>query len=453
MFYIGYFKKFINDDDALTIDIDWYVRYDQYAFEELFDTNLKNKTDKRDFSRDNRCLTSHQFISDNFIDLEPQVSTETYVAQSDPVKVFEISYDTVKFATKCNNNLSEVFTRNELVYDIYGRSRKDRASLDLSLYYYIKPLNSGGYGCVSIVRNAKKKLQVVKTIPKFCITSKNQAEMIKREKEILEASNFPFIMDIHGSGKDSNHYYLLLEYIKGASFDKVIVELDVLTCEQLTFYMSNIMVLLNYLHDRCIVYRDLKPENLVTDQFGYLKLIDFGTAKILSTYDNNDDEDALERTFTIIGTPHYTAPEIQKEAGYSYSVDYWSFGILAFELLCGYLPFGTDFEDPFMIYESILNEDLVYPEYVCETEEDLKVQEVINELLEKNPECRPKGKTRTLMQHEYFQEVDWDGILTKQIEAPYLPTVEEDEKLQAEPFFKDVKNRIKSDIAEYTREI
>ena len=134
--------------------------------------------------------------------------------------------------------------------------------------------------------------------------------------------------------------------------------------------------MLQYLHERHIIYRDLKPENILCNENGYLRLIDFGTSKALGSIVNketalleNVSNDSMERTFTMVGTPHYMAPEVLKQSGYSYSADYWSLGkfknlleiwrltknlgILLFEVVCGYVPFGTDETDVYKIYEEI----------------------------------------------------------------------------------------------------
>lgn len=212
---------------------------------------------------------------------------------------------------------------------MYGRSCQYQRKFKLEEeFYYIRNIGEGGYGCVSLVRSKqnKKTLCAIKAISKRMVNSKNDAIMLKREKEILEQVTFPFIMSMLGTSKDKDSFYLILEYVRGCTFDKVLYELDILTPDQIKFYMANITIILDYLHQRGVIYRDLKPENLVCDDEGYLKMIDFGTAKLLSKVDTMDEEENLDRTFTVIGTPHYMAPEVLKENGYSYSCDIWSLG-------------------------------------------------------------------------------------------------------------------------------
>lgn len=132
-------------------------------------------------------------------------------------------------------------------------------------------------------------------------------------------------------------------------------ELGLLTNEDSQFYAACILLILEHLHDREIIYRDLKPENVMIDEQGYPRLIDFGTAKIIES-----------RTYTIVGTPHYMAPEIITGKGYDYTADYWSLGVVLFEFMCGGVPFGEEEEDPYEIYEAVLGAPLRYPNFVAQ---------------------------------------------------------------------------------------
>lgn len=110
---------------------------------------------------------------------------------------------------------------------------------------------------------------------------------------------------------------------------------------------------LEYLHSKSIIYRDIKPENIMVDHTGYLFLIDMGAAKLLNP---NSSKKSVARTFTIIGTPHYMAPEIIKGKGYTYSADLWSVGICLYEFMCGMVPYAEEASDPYEIYEEINNQ-------------------------------------------------------------------------------------------------
>lgn len=135
--------------------------------------------------------------------------------------------------------------------------------------------------------------------------------------------NSPFLLRFYRSFKDSSFIYFLTEYIKGCELFDTIREIGLLSRTIAKFYIASLMLCIEYLHIRNIIYRDLKPENVMVESDGYLRLIDMGTAKQLK-------QNSGFRTFTIIGTPHYMAPEVMQGKGYSFSVDIWSIGVLLY---------------------------------------------------------------------------------------------------------------------------
>jgi len=172
------------------------------------------------------------------------------------------------------------------------------------------------------------------------------------------------------------------------------------------------ILILEYLHHQQVIYRDMKPENLMVDENGYLKLIDLGTAKILK-----GKHGLGNRTFTIIGTPHYMAPEIICGKGYNCFVDLWSVGICLYEFMCGMVPFGEEAEDPYEIYEEIIKKEIQYPTYL----KDKKAKKLMDLLLSRVPEVRLGGSYSSLKSNPWFENFDWDKLLERDLKAPYLP--------------------------------
>merc|ERR1712061_240011 len=147
---------------------------------------------------------------------------------------------------------------------------------------------------------------------------------------------------------------MLTELITGGELHAAIRQIPtVLSRVQAQFYTGSLVIVLEEIADRNIVYRDLKPENVMLDQQGYLKLIDFGIAKKL--------EEGKSRTFTMIGTPHYMAPEVMRGHGYGTEVDIWSLGVMLFEFVCGYLPFADELDDPTEVCTAVLKDPLAFP--------------------------------------------------------------------------------------------
>ena len=165
------------------------------------------------------------------------------------------------------------------------------------------------------------------------------------EKSILLKIDHPFIVKLVKTLKDEKYIYYLMDYLKGKELFSVIRDIGLLNKEQAQFYIASIILAVNYLHQKKIIFRDIKPENIMVLENGYIKLIDFGTAKELK-----------DKTNSIIGTPHYMAPEVILGDLYSFEIDYWSIGICLYEFCCGILPFGDNEEDPLNIYMAVLNE-------------------------------------------------------------------------------------------------
>jgi cGMP-dependent protein kinase len=209
--------------------------------------------------------------------------------------------------------------------------------------------------------------------------------------------------------KDSSRLYFLLEFIQGMDLFDVLRELGLLNDLDTRFYTACILVIIEHLHERDIIYRDLKPENIVVDEEGYPKLIDFGTAKFIKG-----------RTFTIVGTPHYMAPEVVTGHGYSTSADFWSIGVMIYEFLFGKVPFGEEESDPYVIYEKIQQRNLEFPKW---SDKKSRSKDFISQMLSPNPGKRLCGGFENTKSHPWFSGLDWDQLLSKKIKAPYVPKV------------------------------
>ena len=213
------------------------------------------------------------------------------------------------------------------------------------LLYYMK-LGSGSYGNVSLVKSNKNKFfYAIKNISCKQILYSQLHLNLELERAILLQIDHPFIVKLVKTLKDKNYVYFLMDYIKGKELFDVIRDIGLLDKFQTQFYGASIMLAVNYLHERKFVYRDIKPENIMVLENGFIKLIDFGTAKAID-----------EKTKTIIGTPHYMAPEVILGEGYSFKVDFWSIGVCMYEFMCGGVPFGENYEEPMDVYLAVINE-------------------------------------------------------------------------------------------------
>jgi cGMP-dependent protein kinase len=211
--------------------------------------------------------------------------------------------------------------------------------------------------------------------------------------------------------KDNKRIYFLLEYINGLDLDVIMRHIGLFSNHDAQFYTASIILMLQYLHERDIIYRDLKPENIIIDENGYAKLIDFGTAKILKG-----------RTYTIVGTPHYMSPEVITGKGYKAYSDLWSLGICLYEFVCGKVPYADEEDDPYTIYEAILSEELSYPMENVDPV-NLPAKELIEQLLSKVPETRCPQGYESIKRHQYFLGFGWEELSNLSFTPPYTPDV------------------------------
>lgn len=274
----------------------------------------------------------------------------------------------------------------------------------------LKKLGTGMFGNVYLcAHRAKKNFYALKSIDRVKIENKKIQESLILERKILMQLDHSFILKLVKTFKDDKRVYFLMEYVRGQDLFDVIRKLGLLNNEDSMFYIACIIIIFEHLHERDIVYRDLKPENVMIDDEGYPKLIDFGTAKIVQG-----------RTYTMIGTPHYMAPEVILGKGYGISADYWSIGIMLFEFVCGGVPFGENDSDNYAIYEKILDGKVVYPDYSSPT---LEAKKLIEQFLNKNPALRIGGGTENLKMHPWFKVFQWETAWDRSATPPYKPKV------------------------------
>lgn len=248
-----------------------------------------------------------------------------------------IALEKEDFKLVLENNLKEYLINRLALQD---------DSVQLKDLTYIKELGQGNFGAVCMVKNKKTKcLYAIKAVSKTQIEHEKLIENIEMEKSVLLKIDHPFIVKLVKCLKNNKHLFYLMEYVRGKELWDIIREIGLLNKTQCQFYSASIMLAIDYLHSRKIIYRDIKPENIIVCDNGYLKVIDFGTAKEIE-----------ERTSTILGTPHYMAPEVILGEGYTFSYDFWSCAICMFEFVAGGVPFGENADDPMQVYLAIINE-------------------------------------------------------------------------------------------------
>jgi len=276
----------------------------------------------------------------------------------------------------------------------------------------------GSFGIVKLVyhRNDENRMYALKCVSKQQVVKQGQERSMSIEREINAQCYHPCIMQFIKTFQDSKNVYFLTEFLGGGDLFYAIREIGNLTKDQCQFFGGCIVLAIEYLHGLGIMYRDLKPENVLLDFQGNAKLVDFGCCK-----------KALF-TNTLVGTPWYFAPETILGKGYTCAIDWWALGVMMHEFIVGPLPFGRETEDQLELFREILESPLQFPSYVA----DEHAVAMISGLLERTPELRLGASTRgakEIKTHQYFANFDWDALAGRYAKQPWAPNLG---KLQAQ---------------------
>ena len=286
---------------------------------------------------------------------------------------------------------------------------KNLTKVNLKDYEIIKILGEGAFGVVKLSKCKKTNTYcAIKMMKKYEIIKLKQVDHLLNECQILNSISHPFIVEMKGFTQDEKYVYIVMEYVIGGELFTYLRGIGRLDAIHASFYAGQVSLMFDFLHSHNVIYRDLKPENLLINRDGYLKLTDFGFAKILNG-----------RTYTLCGTPEYLAPEILLNKGYGKAVDWWTLGILIYEMIAGIDPFCDD--DPMAIYQKILKGKVLFPRGFDNNAKSLVKHLLVSDLSKRYGNLK-KG-AEDVKNHRFFDSLNWKLLLAKKIPAPYLPHI------------------------------
>uniref|UniRef100_A0A287A8Q2 Ribosomal protein S6 kinase n=1 Tax=Sus scrofa TaxID=9823 RepID=A0A287A8Q2_PIG len=285
---------------------------------------------------------------------------------------------------------------------------------DPSQFELLKVLGQGSYGKVFLVRKVKGsdagQLYAMKVLKKATLKVRDRVRS-KMERDILAEVNHPFIVKLHYAFQTEGKLYLILDFLRGGDLFTRLSKEVMFTEEDVKFYLAELALALDHLHGLGIIYRDLKPENILLDEEGHIKITDFGLSKEAIDHD--------KRAYSFCGTIEYMAPEVVNRRGHTQSADWWSFGVLMFEMLTGSLPFqGKDRKETMAL---VLKAKLGMPQFLS-----AEAQSLLRALFKRNP-CNRLGAgldgVEEIKRHPFFATIDWNKLYRKEIKPPFKPAV------------------------------
>lgn len=276
----------------------------------------------------------------------------------------------------------------------------------------------------------------IKKLKKREMIYKNQIDHIKAERDILVQAKNKWIVDLHSSFKDESYLYLVMEYLHGGDLMTLLIDKDILSENEAKFYMAEMILAVDSVHKMNYIHRDLKPDNILIDKQGHIKLSDFG---LCAKYDIKPRLDFLlnlpspkgekggfeskkrkkrKLLYSTVGTPDYIAPEVFAQEGYDETVDWWSLGIIFYEMLVGHPPFYSD--EPKITYKKILNwsEHFKIPQ---EANLSFYAVDLIQKLVSDRRERLGINGVQEIKAHPFFSGINWRKI--REQKAPFEPNV------------------------------
>ena len=283
---------------------------------------------------------------------------------------------------------------------------EDNDSISMNDFELLTVLGLGSFGRVMKVRQRKTgKAFAMKILDKAQIIANKMITHTQAEKSILAEITHPFICRLHYAFQTRKHLVLVLDFLCGGELFFHLQRCRRFPESRARFYAGEIGLALEYIHSKAIIYRDLKPENLVLDRDGHVVLTDFGLAK----------KEVKDMTHTFCGTPEYMAPELIQKKGHTFAVDWWSLGVFLYEMVGGLPPFYS--QNVSEMYDLILHKPLGFPPHFS-----AELKSLLSRLLERDP-ARRMQTGEEFRHHPYFRDLDFGKLERREIRPEFVPDI------------------------------
>jgi len=351
--------------------------------------------------------------------------------------------DEMKLAPDIRKQMEKKLHTDEANY-----MQQRRKKLGLGDFETLTVIGRGAFGEVRVCRKKdNKQVYAMKIMKKTEMLKKNQVQHIRAERDVLALADNPWVVKLHFSFQDEKNLFLVMEYLPGGDLMTILMKLDILTEEQTRFYIAETAMAIYSVHQLNYVHRDLKPDNVLLDRQGHVRLSDFGLCKAFDSgpvpyleqykeekdkqtapnpngtmsLKNNDTKKkdwksrSRKLAYSTVGTPDYIAPEVFAQTGYGQECDWWSLGVIMYECLVGYPPFYA--EDPMSTCRKIVNwkKTLVFPD-------EANLSPNARDLIEKLICDADKRLTfEAIKSHPFFKDIDWNSL--RKLKAAIIPNV------------------------------
>ena len=371
------------------------------------DTVVDSVTEKAQFLflEKRKCIEKWQvLLLSNFLDLHylKQLQKQFHLKKSIVTSFFNVLLRTSK-----QRRSSHDFRKNSF------------QTVDISDFKLIKPISKGAYGSVFLSRKINTNdLFAIKIMKKDEMVSKNMVNHVLAERKVLSVLQSDFIVKMFFAFQSQNHLYLVMEYLNGGDLSSLLVNLNCFSLQMTLHYTSEIALALEYLHLQGIVHRDIKPDNILVDQQGHLKLTDFGLSSVdVQQLKRKKSVLLRKKPISIVGTPDYLAPELILGLSNDKSVDYWALGCCVAEFLTGFPPFYDESSEKILENIKTNKKDLGDIDSLC--------MDLINGLL--TVDIKKRFTITDLKLHFLFQYLNKDWSLVRDMEPPFIPKVDLDD--------------------------